>query len=82
MRIDKLLIILKFFRTSRVKREMITEILCVLAFFVAAMYLGVSPVYSYWKKKGVKYIKPAPFFGNAWEFYRMKKTTGQIFKVR
>ncbi|KAL0281299.1 UNVERIFIED_CONTAM: hypothetical protein PYX00_002330 [Menopon gallinae] len=59
---------------------MITEILYVLIIFAAAIYLGVTPTYNYWKKKGVKYVKPVPFFGNAWEFFRMKKTTGEIFK--
>lgn len=43
-----------------------------------ALYFYSTRTFKYWEKRGVKYIKPFPFFGTYGSVYLMQKSTSQI----
>jgi cytochrome P450 family 6 len=60
-----------------------TSVLYVVAIFAAffiGLYLYVTRNFNFWKKLGVPYIKPTPFFGNLKETVLQKRCIGEHFR--
>ncbi|XP_069687372.1 cytochrome P450 9e2-like [Periplaneta americana] len=44
------------------------------------LYLYLTWSHDYWKKRGVPYVKPLPFFGNLKDSLLMKKQLGEVYE--
>lgn len=47
------------------------------AILIASLYLYVKHIYSYWKRRGVKYLEPTILFGNFGPLVRKVRSIGQ-----
>lgn len=53
-------------------------ILLFLLFFLSHIYFSRN--YDHWKKKNVPFLKPVPFFGNAFHIFTFKENVGIVFQ--
>ncbi|CAH2049033.1 unnamed protein product, partial [Iphiclides podalirius] len=58
------------------RNAMITIAFALFTFIV--LYLYGTRTFKYWEKRGVKYVKPVPFFGTYGSVYLMQKSTTQV----
>jgi len=54
----------------------LTAILFVLVGALSAIYMWFQRNHSYWKRKGIPYIKPTPILGNTLAMFRQKRFFG------
>ena len=47
---------------------------------VVLLYLYMTHTHSYWRKRGVPYVKPLPLFGNLKDVVLVRKTLGEVFR--
>jgi hypothetical protein len=45
---------------------------------VVLLYLYLTQTHSYWRKRGVPYVKPLPLFGNLKDGMLFRKTLGEV----
>ncbi|XP_049963611.1 cytochrome P450 6k1-like [Schistocerca serialis cubense] len=57
-----------------------TEMLAVLSTLFTIMYVTFKINYTYWKKKGLPYMKPSFPLGNGWNAILMRKCPGEDMK--
>lgn len=50
-----------------------------VAAFFALTYRYLTRKFSYWKERGVPYLKPYPFVGSVWNLIAMKEHTYDFF---
>lgn len=50
-----------------------------VAGLIALAYWYLTHTFSYWKKKGVFYLKPYPLVGSVWNLIAMKEHTYDFF---
>jgi hypothetical protein len=50
-----------------------------IAALFALAYWYLTSTFSYWKKKGVLYLKPYPVVGSVWKLIAMKEHTYDFF---
>ena len=50
-----------------------------IVIFTYLLY-SLQNIYSFWKKKGIKYATPLPLFGNAKDIALRKKSMGDVFR--
>jgi hypothetical protein len=46
---------------------------------VVLLYLYLTRTHSYWRKRGVPYVKPLPLFGNIKDIMLFRRTTGEVY---
>jgi len=47
---------------------------------VVLLYLYLTHTHSYWRKRGVPYVKPLPLFGNLKDVLLVRKTMGEVYR--
>lgn len=58
--------------------ETSSDLIALLLAVLTASYLYVKHLYSYWKRRGVKYVEPTFPFGNFGPTIFLKKTSGEL----
>jgi cytochrome P450 family 6 len=46
---------------------------------VILLYMYLTRTHSYWRKRGVPYVKPLPLFGNLMDIMLVRKPFGMVF---
>ena len=47
---------------------------------VVLLYLYLTQTHSYWRNRGVPYVKPLPLFGNLKDVVLVRKNMGEVFR--
>jgi hypothetical protein len=47
---------------------------------VVLLYLYLTHTHSYWRKRGVPYVKPLPLFGNLKDVLLVRKSLGEVYR--
>jgi hypothetical protein len=47
---------------------------------VVLLYLYLTYTHSYWRKRGVPYVKPLPLFGNLKDVLLVRKMFGEVYR--
>nr|CAD7446875.1 unnamed protein product [Timema bartmani] len=57
------------------------DIVLFLTLIISALYLYLTRNFNYWKKKGIPYLKPTPFFGNLKDIILQKQHIGEYLRT-
>nr|CAD7603115.1 unnamed protein product [Timema genevievae] len=57
------------------------DIVLFLSLIISTLYLYLTRNFNYWKKKGIPYLKPTPFFGNLKDIILQKQHIGEYLRT-
>nr|CAD7460583.1 unnamed protein product [Timema tahoe] len=57
------------------------DIVLFLTLIISALYLFLTRNFNHWKKKGIPYLKPTPFFGNLKDIILQKQHIGEYLRT-
>nr|CAD7403843.1 unnamed protein product [Timema cristinae] len=57
------------------------DIVLFFTLIISALYLYLTRNFNYWKKKGIPYLKPTPFFGNLKDIILLKQHIGVYLRT-